>query len=53
MDISNGLEVRKFYIRYREGLPDNTIEYAAWDGMRRYGVETTPCQQPMTKVIGL
>lgn len=35
-------EVRKFYIRYREGVPETPMHYAAQEGFRQLGVEVAP-----------
>ncbi len=36
------LEVEKFYIRYREGIPETELSYYARLGFHNYGVETVP-----------
>ncbi len=38
------MQLRKIYIRYREGVPDNPNCYAAYDGFRQLGVEIVPFQ---------
>ncbi len=38
----NDIEVTKFYIRYREDLPETEMQYAAHEGMRHLNVETAP-----------
>lgn len=36
------VEVKKFYIRYREGVPETEMNYAAQEGFCQLGVETAP-----------
>jgi len=38
--------LRKVYVRFREGVPDNPNAYAAYDGFRQLGVEITPFEGP-------
>jgi hypothetical protein len=36
------VDVRKLYVRYREGVPETEMHYAAVEGSRLLGVETVP-----------
>ena len=39
------IEVTKFYVRHREGLPETEMQYAAWRGMWSLNVETAPFEK--------